>query len=269
MVKIALSALCFILLSITLQSQSKSELKIRQHLTQGDTSKALKKLNQSLAKNPNDALLYKLRAEVKINRKDFDAAMTDLKSYCALNSYCEDGQFLMGSMLYKMGDYANCISHLDQTKGSKYEASAMVFKGLAYMWLYQYAHAEQVFSEAIDKFPQSKDLCYNGAILAYRMEKFDLAERYIQQFLALSPKDFDGLLSKALIYTKQKKYIESNLILRDLLKEKNDHASALYSIAVNYYHLNEYDLACNYFRQARDLGHEAAQLSLKKYCRGR
>lgn len=269
MIRIAFLSLLFLSIFSASFAQSKYFMKVQQTLTEGDTSKAVKKLNKYIEKTPNDALLYKLRAEIKIARKDFDPAMLDLNSYCSLNPNCEDGEFLKGQLLYNLGDYSGCVSHFDLTKNSIYEESALVYKGLAYMWLYQYAHAERVFEQGISKFSKSKDLLYNASILAYRTENYDRAENYIDRFLEIAPTDFDGRLSKALIYTKQKKYIESNLILRELLKESETNPSVLYSIAVNYYHLNEFDMACNYFKQARNFGHEAAEMAIRKYCKGR
>lgn len=261
--------LLFLLVNFTVFAQSKAELKIEKYLTASDTSKALKKLNKYIEKNEKDAALYLTRAKIKIERGDLDPAMADLNTFCSLQPKCGEASFLKGKIRYLQGDYAGCLSHFDASINSDFEEPAMVYKGLAYMWLYQSTHAQQTFDKALEKFPESVDLLYNASLLAYRSEKYDDANGFINRLLAVDPNDADARLTKALIQTKRKEYVASNLLLREMLKVDDENPSINYSIGVNYYHLDERDLACDYFRRARDQGHDQAQMALRNYCKGR
>lgn len=268
MIRVALIAI-FLAFTSSLFAQSKTELKVNKHLVAGDTAKALKKLNKGIDKFPNQSDLYLMRAKLKMQRNDLDPAMVDLNSYCSLNETCEEANFLKGKIRYQQGDYKGCITHFDGTKNTVFEEQSLVYKGLAYMWQYQQVYAENVFKEALQKFPNSTSALYNACLLAYRMEKYDYANELATKLLQLSPNDKDAQLSQALIFTKLKKYLESNLLLREMQKTDEKNPTINYSIGVNYYHLEERDLACDYFRRARDQGHDQAQMALRNYCKGR
>lgn len=268
MIRVALIAL-FLAFTSTLFAQSKTEQKVDKYLVAGDTAKALKKLNKYIDKLPNQSELYLKRAKIKMQRNDLDPAMVDLNSYCSLNETCAEANFLKGKIRYLQGDYVGCLAHFDGTKNTPFEEQSLVYKGLAYMWQYQQAYAENVFKEALKKFPNSTSALYNASLLAYRMEKYEYANELATRLLQLSPNDKDAQLSQALIFTKLKKYVESNLLLREMQKTDEKNPTINYSIGVNYYHLEERDLACDYFRRARDQGHDQAQMALRNYCKGR
>lgn len=263
------SLLLFLLINVTVFAQSKTELKIQKHLSASDTSKALKKLNKYIDKNEKDAALYLTRAKIKIERGDLDPAMADLNTFCSLEPNCGEASFLKGKIRYLQGDYAGCLPHFDAAANSAFEEQALVYKGLAYMWLYQATHAKQTFDQALEKFPTSVELLYNASLLAYRSENYDDANGFINRLLAVAPDDADARLTKALIQTKRKEYVASNLLLREMIKVDSENPSLNYSIGVNYYHLDERDLACDYFRRARDQGHDQAQMAIRNYCKGR
>jgi tetratricopeptide (TPR) repeat protein len=263
------SYLLLLTLSLPLFAQSKMELKVEKHLLAQDTSKAIKQLNKYITKHDQEVSLYLMRAKIKIERGDLDPAMADLNTFCSLQPNCGEASFLKGQIRYLQGDYSGCLTHFDAAVGSKFEEQALVYKGLAYMWLYQSTHAQQTFDKALEKHPQSVELLYNASLLAYRSEKYDEANGYINRLLAVAPDDADARLTKALIQTKRKEYVASNLLLREMLKVDDENPSINYSIVVNYYHLDERDLACDYFRRARDQGHDQAQMAIRNYCKGR
>ena len=269
MKRLFLILLCIVSLLNSTIAQTKSEIKVEKFLNAQDTAKAIKTLNKHLKKNPLNEVLYLRRAKIKIIRKDYDPAMADLNSYTSIATNHHEAEFLKGSIRFRQGDYAGALDHFEKVKLEPFEEQALVYTGLAYMWLYQQTYAEVTFKKTLKKYPNSTSALYNAAVQAYRMESYEYADGLIDRFLKIKPDDFDAQLTKSLILTKREKYIESNLLLREMLKTNNLNATINYSIGVNYYHLDERDLSCDYFRRARDLGHEAAKLSLRNYCKGR
>ncbi|MEX2595787.1 MAG: tetratricopeptide repeat protein [Salibacteraceae bacterium] len=258
--------LCALLVAPELWSQSKYIKRVDKQLTKGDTSKAIKKLNKFIDKSPESAELYMKRALLKIERGDLDPAMVDLNNYCHVNKSCGKANYYKGIIRYKQNDYNGAIDHLSKYTLVTEDANAWFHLGISHMRLQNYPLAINAFERSIKIDNQQALSYYNAGLAAFYSDQFSQADGFFEKAIELLPADSDFKIAKANALLKLNSFAEGNKLLRTIDPADRNYPSALYNIAVNYYHLNERDLACDYWRQARDVGHTNAADAISRYC---
>lgn len=263
----ALLLLQFLLLAtLPCTAQQKVMEKVDQHLTSGDTAKALKTLNRGIKKYNTTAALYLQRARIKIDRKDYAPAMIDLNTFCSLNTTCDEAAFLKGLILYKQGNYHGAITHFSEYTRLGGPAIGWLYLGLSHMALQNYQVAVHSFEKAIAADPADVRSWYNAGLSAFRAEDYSAADSLLSGAMTVAPKDTDVLLACALTAHKQAEFTESNKLLLKLLDMAPSNHVALYNMGVNYYSMDERELACDYWTKATQAGNQAAQVAISEYC---
>ncbi len=265
--------LCIIsLLSvINLQSQAQSRyvVKVDKYLAGGDTVKAVKKLNKYISKKPEFAELYLKRAKLKIERGDYDPAMVDLNSFCSLNRICGEAEYLKGIVRFKQHDYNGAIVHLSEYTKIRDNSTAWFYLALSHMWLQNYSLAINGFQKSIQLEANQPLAYYNAGLASFYTDNFSNASMFFAQALELSPNDTDIKIAHANALMQQKQYAESNALLREITIGDKNYPAALFNIGVNYFNLNEKDLACDYWVQAKKIGHLQAKDATQRHCEKR
>jgi len=251
------------------QAQSKYVLKVDKYLTAGDTSKAIKKLNQYITKRPELAELYLKRAKLKIDRGDYDPAMVDLNSFCSLNRICGEAEYLKGLVRFKQRDYNGAIAHLSEYTKIKDHANAWFYLALSHMWLQNYPLAINGFQKSIQINKNQPLAYYNAGLASFYSDNFSNAAIFFSNALELSPNDTDIKIARANALMQLKMYAESNTVLREISIGDKNYPAALFNIGVNYFNLNEKDLACDYWVQAKEIGHLQAEDATQRHCEKR
>ncbi|NQV52491.1 MAG: tetratricopeptide repeat protein [Flavobacteriales bacterium] len=258
----------FLMLTPTtgLNAQSKAIQKVDNLLLKGDTSKALKKLNQFIEKAPRQADLYLKRAKLKIQRGDLEPAMVDLNSFCSLNKVCGEADLWKGVVRFKQGDYNGAISYLSIYTNKREDADAWFYLAQSHMWLQNYPVAINAFQRSIDLRPNEVSAIYNAGLCAYHFAKYGDADSLMQAAERLAPDDLDIRVARGLALLRGGKHAESNDVFQSIKEGESQFPAALYNMGVNYYNLNEFDLACEYWARAVEEGHLQAESSKKHYC---
>lgn len=262
----------FIVLLLTSSNsvaQSKYAQKVDKYLSTGDTAKALKKLNKFIAKKPEATDLYLKRAKLKMERGDYDPAMVDLNSFCSLNRICGEAEYLKGLVRFKQHDYNGAIAHLSEYTKMKDHAPAWFYLALSHMWLQNYPLAINGFQKSIDIDGNQPLAYYNAGLASFYSDNFANAALLFAKALELTPNDSDIKIARANALMQLKKFAESNTLLREVGMEDKNYRIALFNIGVNYFSLNEKDLACDYWVQAKELGHLQAEDATERHCEKR
>ncbi len=250
-------------------AQSKYAQKVDKYLSTGDTAKALKKLNKFIAKKPESTDLYLKRAKLKMERGDYDPAMVDLNSVCSLNRICGEAEYLKGLVRFKQHDYNGAIAHLSEYTKMKDHAPAWFYLALSHMWLQNYPLAINGFQKSIDIDGNQPLAYYNAGLASFYSDNFANADLLFAKALELTPNDSDIKIARANALMQLKKFAESNTLLREVGMEDKNYRIALFNIGVNYFSLNEKDLACDYWVQAKELGHLQAEDATERHCEKR
>jgi len=250
-------------------AQSKYLIKVDKSLAASDTVKAIKQLNKYISKKPDQAELYLKRAKLKIERGDYDPAMVDLNSFCSLNRICGEAEYLKGIVRFKQHDYNGAIAHLSEHTKIRDHAQAWLYLALSHMWLQNYPLAINGFQKSLE-IDQNQPLAYyNAGLASFYTDNFSNAAMFFGKALELSPNDTDIKIARANALMQQKLYAESNSLLREINIGDKNYPAALYNIGVNYFNLNEKDLACDYWVQAKEIGHLQAEDATARHCEKR
>lgn len=247
-------------------AQGKEVQKVDKLLIKKDTSKALKKLNRYIEKRPGQSDLYLKRAHLKLNRGDLEPAMVDLNTFCSINKVCGEADLLKGIIRFKQGDYNGAIAYLSVYTNKKEDPDAWFYLAQSHMWLQNYQVAINAFNRSIALRPMEVSAIYNAGLCAYYASNYSDADSLFEAASALDPSDMDIQLARGLALLRAGKHIESNVLLRTIGEVAPQYPAALYNIAVNYYNLDEFELACEYWKKAMGLGHLQAESSRERYC---
>ncbi|NCG29652.1 MAG: hypothetical protein GWP27_04170 [Bacteroidetes bacterium] len=247
-------------------SQHKYIKKVDKYLSTGDRPKALTKLDQYIKKKSDMADLYLKRAKLKIEQGDLGPAMLDINTFCSLNRICGEAEFLKGLILYRQRNCLGAIEPLGEYTRKFDNADGWYYLALSHMWIQNYSLAAHGFKRAIEAKSDQPDIFYNAGLASYYNNAFAKSDSLFGLAIQKNPQDLDAMIAKSLALSKMEAYAESNKILRAVLDIDPSNGKALYNIGVNYYDLNERDLACDYWSRSAELEHKEGEEAKMKYC---
>ena len=256
-----------LIMSMGLCAQSRHQKRPAKFLASGDTIKAMTILNKKIEKHSDDADLYLYRGKIKLERKDFGAAMIDFNSFCSLNGTCGEAGYLKSWTLYQQGNYRAAIEQLSSHTRVQPSSNAFLYLGLSHLKLGNHQPALGAFERATQIEPSNYTAVYNAALAAYKTDDAALSTRYFEQATNLLPSDFDAWFGLGMALNASQKFEESNKILRQALAISPNNGSALFNIGLNYFELGDKDQACSYWTKAEISGNLASTPSLERHCR--
>ena len=189
-----------------------------------DGYEALQSASQAIEKDPGNALNFKRRANLYLNRNQFDEALTDIDRALAIDSTKGEFYYLkaralrgrknvpgalktahkaeqkgfsdanlylaMGEMYLIFKEYQKSIDYLNKSlEKSQFNEQAYFYKGLVYAESQDTARAISSFQTAIEQKPSYTD-AYNALIKIYNAQNNrDLASQYLISGLRFAPND--------------------------------------------------------------------------------
>lgn len=263
--------LAFIILMIAcfaspVNAQSRYLKKPNKYLLKSDTTNAMLALNKMIAKHPTEADLYMKRAELKMARKNFDAAMVDLNSYCGYNQVCGQAELLKGIIRYEQLDYRGAIEHLSAYSIRRDDEQVWNYLGMCHLKLKNYQIARNAFEKAFESNGKNQGALYNAGLASYLNEEYEMAIDFFNRSIELLPGDLNSWMGLGLAQTALHRFSDANKSFRQALAIDENNGTALYNIGVNYYGMNEKDEACVYWEKANQYRNLAAGQALEQYC---
>lgn len=256
-----------LLFTSTTLAQSKVVQKADKYLMEGDTAKALKVLNKRITKHPKEADPYMKRAEIKIARQDYDPANVDLNSYISLSDDVVGASYRRDIIRYRQNDFHSATAHFSKyLSENEDDAQAWTYLGLSHLATKNYEVASNAFFRAIQLNPNDALANYNAGLAAYHAASYEAADLFLRKAITLSPNDVNALLLRALCRSKMNDLVESNNVLREALEIDPENGAVLYNLGVNYYNLDETQVACDYWQKAVDVNNPSAKLAITSYC---
>ena len=91
----------------------------------------------------------------------------------------------------------------------------------------RFAQAKRVLDDALPRFPESTELLYYAAHIAWRMNRLDEAVGFLDQVLAFEPQHYMGRIIRADIHEKRDELADSERLYLDILRERPEDADVL------------------------------------------
>lgn len=163
---------------------------------QGRYEEVERRASQILAanpNNPNNAELYRIMGEIAYNRRDFAAAIRNLKRFEELSpQVTRNDMYLLGMSFYQINDFQNAILYLSRvtTRQDEMTENAFMHIGNAYIRLGDIANARMSYEAALSTNfnPQVREeALYNFALTTYATsspfgESITAFERLLTEF---------------------------------------------------------------------------------------
>lgn len=126
-----------------------------------------------------------------------------------------------------------------------------------------YERAIQKLDELILMYPNRAEHFYEYGKLAYNFWRNDEAEHYYLAAINADPNYFPSYTQLALIYIKERRYEDAQLLLDRSLKLKNkDESDAYFYFGLLYQHLGDVDRAIEAFTKSIQFGINEFQIEL-------
>lgn len=173
----------------------------------------------------------------------------------------------------KLYEAAGSRLSLLQTKFPKQKLRLLLVQAELYNQQKQYEQAFNLLTDALDEFPDQKELLYTRALMAERVGKLDSVEADLKKILAMEPDNVEAL--NALGYTllnKPDRYADAEKYLQQALKLEPDAAVIIDSYGWLQFKLGHAEKALDYLQKAYEKQQEneiAAHLAEVLWALGR
>ena len=194
--------------------------------------------------------------------------MVDLNSFCSLNMVCGEADLWKGVVRFKQGDYNGGDFLLKRVHQQEGRRRRLVLFSTVRTCGCRITRQRSMHSNArLTYAPMRFQPSTTPGLCAYYLSRYADADSLMQTAERLAPKDLDIRLARGLSLLRGGKHVESNEVFRSIAEGDHQFPAALYNIGVNYYNLNEFELACEYWSRAMEKGHLQAESSKKRYSR--
>nr|WP_305906354.1 tetratricopeptide repeat protein [Methylomarinum sp. Ch1-1]MDP4519033.1 tetratricopeptide repeat protein [Methylomarinum sp. Ch1-1] len=141
-----------------------------------------------------------------------------------------------------------------ETKYPRQRVRILLVKAELYSETGQYQQAFDILTDALQSYPDSRELLYTRALIAEQLDKLDVLEADLLKILAQNPDDAGAL--NALGYTlvdRTERYQEAEAYLQKALRLQPDEAVIIDSYGWLQFKLGHTDEALRYLQRAYDL----------------
>lgn len=267
-------------------------LKAQLHMDAGESEQALAVFDELLEQAPDRRDVLFAAAVVAIESEDLDAARSYLQSLQRLGERPDDVSFLLGQVEEFSGDSEAALKHYEEVQGQNrtnaqvrmaylYAEAGSVARGRELLQqlrdLYPQQgptfaliegellrdqglkdEALQVYSSALEQWPDNADLLYARAMLAVSMDQIAQLERDLRLILVGNPDHVDAL--NALGYTladRTERFDAAQAFIERALQLRPDDPAILDSMGWVLYRKGQSERAEPYLRRALEQGFDA------------
>ncbi len=216
---------------------------------QGRLEEALSLFEEWVARDTTNVAARLELADLHLSAGDTTRAEEILQR--AVKAFPKDWRpyFALGRLYYIRSEWAPALKFLRTSRELEDGfAGTWILSGLIYLRLDSLEDAEQVFGEAVRRFPNDAQLNFLLGNTLNRAKRTEEALPYLEKAVELEPDDLDFLLGLAAAYDELRDFERSDSLYRRALKLQPDHPTALnnyaYSLSVRGERLEEaYEMA--------------------------
>jgi serine/threonine-protein kinase len=157
----------------------------------------IKKYDEAIQLNPQDASAYYNRGLAKYNLGNNEEAIQDYDEAIRLNPEFTNAYFNRGLAYYTLENYQEAIPNYDQAiQLNPQDASAYYNRGLAQYKMGEYQEAINNYDEAIKLKPKYTNAYYNRGLAKYDLDNNEGAIKDFDEAILLDPKDANAYYSR-------------------------------------------------------------------------
>ncbi len=220
---------------------------------------AAKYLKHALELRPQNDQARLYLGEVAEQRKNYDEAA---RWYHEISNgeYYFEAQLRLGVVQAKQGNLAAARRHLEsvEPQNDRERVQLALTEEQVLREARQYRQALDVMNAALKAVPGDKDLLYARALVAEKLDMFDVTERDLREILKQDPKNVNAL--NALGYTltdRTTRYKEALVLLQQAMALKPDDAFIMDSMGWLQYRLGNNAEAVKYLKHALEIRNDA------------
>jgi tetratricopeptide (TPR) repeat protein len=129
-----------------------------------------------------------------------------------------------------------------------------LYLALVYLRKKEYNAAEEVFTDALSRFPENDDLNFNLAILYEKTGRFDDMVQYLKKVIEINPEHADALNYLGYSYVDKGIHLdEAYILIKKALELKPNNGYIIDSLGWLYFKLGNYDEALEKLLKAAEL----------------
>ncbi len=152
--------------------------------------------------------------------------------------------------------YSDVVEQLGKIPEEKRDYKILSLLGQAYFFLGQYAKAQPLFEQSLEKLAKRKDINkfeqgHLHSLLGYihqKLKNYDLALSQYQKTVNLLPKQVKAWVNLGSLYLEKEEYSKAEKAFLQGHKLKPDYASVLAGLGKVYYHLEQYPKGLTYLK---------------------
>ncbi|NLL27890.1 MAG: tetratricopeptide repeat protein [Bacteroidales bacterium] len=247
---------------------TQEEKELIEKLTSKIDLKKIQKFDSLYNYNPlSDSTDYRGIAVLLIWEQYYDLAIKKTNQELSVNPNNADALHLKGYILNENGNPNKSLEYFN--KAIKLNDSNDVFyynRGLAYYRLNNFKKAINDYSKTIELNPKNTDVYINRALAYEGIKRFENAIKDYTTDINLFGESARSYNNRGRCYMILKNYKNAlNDYDKALLIEPNK-ANTLYNKGILYFRQEQYDIGCEFIKKAKDLGYDDGGL-YENYCK--
>jgi tetratricopeptide (TPR) repeat protein len=224
------------------------------YLALGKAEHALSEIDKLITQNPHSLTFNLQKAKILTDLNHYEEAH---KIYLGLLKHKKISPVIyhnIGLLNVKMKNYDEALGYLKKALSLNAD-NGFINKdiGVIYLMRHQLDYAQIEFDQAVQKNPDSWEICFEYANFSYLSGHFDKSLEYYRKAINLKPFDADLKIALGICLIATNRLDEAFATLEPLLLEKSEDTILLYNIGRIYYAKNEYDNAINVLEKAYNL----------------
>lgn len=220
-----------------------------------------------IKKNPDAALAYNNRGNIRMEQKDFKGAREDFDKAITLNYF--DTYTNRGILMIQLGDYQKALEDLNRAAAlSKADRLKVLYnRGLVRLHLDDFQGAEEDFSGAIRINPQYVYAWNSRGLVRYeRLSDFNGAIQDFNEAISLNPADPYPYYNRGNLHVITGKISEALADFDRAIDLAPQFTEAHFNKGVALLQSGNRDDACRSWQKVTDFGVTSAEELLIKYC---
>lgn len=181
---------------------------------------------------PDNADIIFLMAQVTMSQNYYEDAIPLLESGLKIAPRRPDLLAALGQSYFMAGKAEKAIETFNSLLQVDRSARSFAFLGLSYRNLGRFDEAEKYFNQGLALDPHNSTCLFNLGFIAERQGDAAAAEHFFQQTLQYSPQFSEALLELANLRTAAKRLPEAEELLHRYVKVAHDPANGYYKLAM-------------------------------------
>jgi tetratricopeptide (TPR) repeat protein len=262
------ASLLLLFLPLLMAAQNKTIDAAKTKITTRDYAGAVSDLNETIKKEPGNAMAFYLRATAQLALQDTAAFFNDTETATRLDASYVEAYRSRAKVYENMWQYPNAVKEYDKLiQYAPKDPNAYGERGFAKEMAEDFEGAEADYLKDLQINPKNvRSLDRMANLKSIHSADYAGANAYLDKLLQIAPNDAEYLRRKGQNFQFNGQYQEAIMVFDQLVNIKAADGMVFFYRGMAYHKINQSDKACADLKTAEGMGNSFAQQMIPRLC---